>query len=537
MSRAGGKQRHPRAKAVLAVLAFGIGALALAAAASAKTYRPTRTDDPKPNGCKPNNCSLREAVIAASNTPAPSCRVSGPALRKCPKIVLRPGRRYRLTRRSGGGDSAATGDLDLGSAPRSVTYYTFETAKGRNPATIDANGIDRVIDALGSSGVTLSGVVLRGGHARLNPSETSICTGRGGAICGGTIKVHDSRLVKNSADDDGGAVYSNGGGLEVKRSRLKGNSATGDGGALFLGGQNDRTLADVTKTRATLNRAGGAGGMAAFTNEGGIELSRSYVADNRAGGPGGGIESVRGNSAATDVTVDRSTITGNVSGSAGGGLATPWTVVTNSTISANRAATWGGGVVADFGEPGRPGLQMENSTVANNRAGSGGGGIVAFSGLVAFNGPASARLVAVTVVRNSASQGGGLYQGAGDTLALQNTIVALNRAGAPTSGPDCFAAGAGFPSQGHNLIGDPSGCSGFPAAGDLIGGPLKLGKLADNGGPTNTVALQSGSRAINAADPMALPPEAVRVDQRGVRRDNQPDIGAYERRPKKKKKK
>jgi hypothetical protein len=66
---------------------------------------------------------------------------------------------------------------------------------------------------------------------------------------------------------------------------------------------------------------------------------------------------------------------------------------------------------------------------------------------------------------------------------------------------------------------------------------LKLGKLADNGGPTKTVALQSGSRAINAADPSALPPEVVRMDQRGVRRDNQPDIGAYERTAKKKKKK
>ena len=95
----------------------------------------------------------------------------------------------------------------------------------------------------------------------------------------------------------------------------------------------------------------------------------------------------------------------------------------------------------------------------------------------------------------------------------------------------------GSPPQGHNLLGDPSGCGGFTATGDLIGGALMLGKLAANGGPTNTVALQSGSRAINAADPMALPPEAVRVDQRGVRRDNQPDIGAYERRPKKKKKK
>ena len=57
------------------------------------------------------------------------------------------------------------------------------------------------------------------------------------------------------------------------------------------------------------------------------------------------------------------------------------------------------------------------------------------------------------------------------------------------------------------------GCGGFSAVGYLIGGALKLGKPAENGGPTKTVALKS------------------------VGRDNRPDIGAYERRKKKNKKK
>ena len=531
MSWAGDK--HRRSKAVPVFLAFVICALVLAAAAPAKTYRPTRTDDPRPNGCKPHDCSLREAVIVANNTPAPSCRVSGPALRKCPKIVLQPGRRYRLTRRSSGNDSPATGDLDLESAPRSVTYFTVETPKGKSRATVDANGIDRVFDSIGSSGLTLNRVVLRGGHARGHATQTDISVGNGGAIYGAGIKIHNSRLVKNAADGDGGAVYSRGGGLQVSKSRLKKNSATGDGGALFMDGQADRVLAEVTKTRATHNRAGGAGGMAALTNEAGIKISRGYVADNRATGVGGGIYSQQGNQESLAVGIDRSTITGNESGASGGGLATSFTEVTNSTISANRAANDGGGIVARI--PAKTGgamsVQVENSTIANNAAGASGGGVSADSGF------ASARLVATTVVRNTAGQGGGLYQGSGDTLAVQNTIVALNRSGAPASGPDCFAATAGFPSQGHNLIGDPSGCGGFTAPGDQIGGALKLGKPADNGGPTKTVNLKSGSRAINAADPTALPPQVVRVDQRGVRRDNRPDIGAYERRKQKNKKK
>jgi hypothetical protein len=532
MSRTRDKLRRPSAKALLAVLALGIGVLALAAGASAKTYRPTRTDDPHPNGCKPNNCSLREAVLAAGNTPAPNCRVSGPALRKCPKIVLRPGRRYRLTQRALGTDSPTTGDLDLQSAPRSVTWYTVETAKGRRAATIDANGIDRIFDSSNASGLTANRVVLRGGHPREQATQIDLSGSNGGAIYGNGITIRNSQLVKNTANGDGGAVYSRGGGLKVSKSRLKGNSAAGDGGALFTDGQADRTYAMVSRTRATHNRAGGAGGMAALTNEAGIKLSRSSVADNRASGVGGAIYSAQGNAEVLDVGIDRSTITGNESGASGGALATTFTEVTNSTISSNRAASDGGGIVARVSGsfPGsEPSLQVENSTIANNRAAGSGGGVSASSGF------ATARLVATTVVRNTAGQGGGLYQGSGDTLTVQNTIVALNRAGAV--GPDCFATTAGFPSQGHNLIGDPSGCPGFSAGGDLVGGALKLGKLAENGGPTKTVALQSGSRAINAGDPTALPPDVARVDQRGVRRSSRPDIGAYERRSKKNKKK
>ena len=126
---------------------------------------------------------------------------------------------------------------------------------------------------------------------------------------------------------------------------------------------------------------------------------------------------------------------------------------------------------------------MGNSTIANNRAGGDGGGIGASGG------SSTTELSAVTVARNLADAdsvggglGGGLYQGAGDVISVANTIVALNALGAGATGPDCFNASTGFDSLGHNLIGDVDGCTGFDAPGDLIGGPLRLGKLADNGG-------------------------------------------------------
>jgi len=107
---------------------------------------------------------------------------------------------------------------------------------------------------------------------------------------------------------------------------------------------------------------------------------------------------------------------------------------------------------------------------------------------------------------------------------LLNSIVALNNA----NYPDVTGA---FLSGGHNLVGITNGSSGFPTFGDLIGSsdlPLdpKLGPLADNGGPTLTMALLPGSPAIDAGDDSAAPP----TDQRGVARPVgvASDIGTYE---------
>src|SRR5262249_1036718 len=76
----------------------------------------------------------------------------------------------------------------------------------------------------------------------------------------------------------------------------------------------------------------------------------------------------------------------------------------------------------------------------------------------------------------------------------------------------------------HNLSSDAS-CS-FLGPGSINSTMALVGPLADNGGPTPSVALLHGSPAINAADAAGAPP----VDQRGLPRPVGPaaDIGAYE---------
>ncbi len=93
-------------------------------------------------------------------------------------------------------------------------------------------------------------------------------------------------------------------------------------------------------------------------------------------------------------------------------------------------------------------------------------------------------------------------------------------AGIGASGAEnCFGP---VSSAGHNL--ESRNQSKFVAAGDRVDTDPRLGPLADNGGPTLTLALLTGSPAIDAGL------DCPAVDQRGVARPQGPgcDIGAFE---------
>ena len=112
------------------------------------------------------------------------------------------------------------------------------------------------------------------------------------------------------------------------------------------------------------------------------------------------------------------------------------------------------------------------------------------------------------------------------TLTLQNSIVASNSPG------NCSGS---MTSKGYNLSSD--GSCNFSNSGDRNNTDPKLGPLQNNGGPTQTMALPSGSPAIDAGNPSGCKDSQghlLTTDQRGMPRHDTEDtggcdMGAYER--------
>jgi CSLREA domain-containing protein len=130
---------------------------------------------------------------------------------------------------------------------------------------------------------------------------------------------------------------------------------------------------------------------------------------------------------------------------------------------------------------------------------------------VHIQGPQSVELTNVTVSGNAA---GGAFRDSQGTLTLKNTIVANNPGG------NCAG---GITASGYSL--DSGATCGLAGAGDQSNADPKLGPLANNGGSTRTHALESGSPAIDTADPAAPPGGCSYVDQRNSPRQDIANVG------------
>jgi hypothetical protein len=251
------------------------------------------------------------------------------------------------------------------------------------------------------------------------------------------------------------------------------------------------------------------------------------------GDGGGGIH----NDHAT-LAVDNCTVSGNHAAWGGGvyndgsnGSAT--LTVTNSTFSGNSVAApysvGSGGGIFNSGFDGSATLTVTNSTFSGNVAGL--IGVYGIGGGICNDGPfgsATLTLKNSTFSGNAAGYvGGGIYNGSA-TVTIELTIL---KTGA--SGENIFNAGT-ITSNGYNLSNDDGGGL-LTGMDDQINTDPMLGPLQDNGGPTFTHELLSGSPAIDAGDPNFNPnsfnPPMV-YDQRGTGFNRvvngRIDVGAFE---------
>jgi hypothetical protein len=453
------------------VVATTLLAAALAATgASAKTFRVSRHDDPRPGTCKHHHCSLREAIRAANT-------------HRGRDVIVLPDRApaYELSRRDGGAVEHGNnrGDLDV-TGPITIRHGLG----GR--AVIDARGVGRVLDIHRGAPTKLARITLTGGDAAGAVPASQDAGRRSAAAQGGGVAAHASlRLIRSAVlanhADAGGGIFA-AAPLTLMRTRVRGNQATAG-----VGGGIDTRGGSVLIIRSTVtgNRGGDAGGGVAVRDDT-FRISKTTVAHNVAQTDAGGVYALEAKGRITESTIDR-----------------------------NAAQRSGGGVYQSASN-----LAVVNTTITRNRADATGGGIQSSvaGGHVMLN--------SVTVVRNVAdllgrrALGGGLVS-RGGSFGVVNSIVALNRSDATPS--DCHGA---FDSFGGNLLSTIDGCKDF-AGSALVGLDPKLGPLKDNGGPTKTLAPRRDSPAIGGANDQREP----QADQRGRSRRVNPDVGAFERLP------
>lgn len=359
------------------------------------------------------------------------------------------------------------------------------------------------------------------------------------SISSGLAQGADGTNLSNAASAFGGGIY-NGGTLTLRNCVLFGNQAKGgkgaDGSFGFTGGAG----------------RGGFGAMAnggAIYNENGATLHASdcTFSNNSATGGAGGAN--------PQATGPGSPQLGGTGGDAlGGAIYAPDTgstiercfaVQNSATSGAGGSDTASGGFGGDGGEVDGGALFVDgsvvNCTIVSNTAhpGKGGpgsgpanGGAGGFGGGGGISGDI-AKVTNCTVTANHTDDG---INGDGTTVdnpgfgggvvlastgnALNNNLISDNVA---SSSPDA----AGEFKGDYNLIRNTNGWSFSPAAAHNITNSDPLLDPAgpqNNGGPTATIALKTGSTAINTGNDST----GAATDQRHFARNSVTDLGAFE---------
>ncbi len=421
-------------------------------------------------------------------------------------------------------DVTATGTITLAS---SLLIDKNLTVNGPASGTLVLSGAanKRVMQAgvFGAPTITVSLnnlTIADGGSATVLADRVAIGAGilNHATLTVTNVNFSNNHVIQKDNDPgtgDGGAIV-NYGALTVTSSTFTGNTAKtaldgsegGRGGAIA----NLGTL--IVNNSTFHDNESNEGGAIAAINVYSTTIAGSTFTDNTVAGRGGAISVADGSS----IALTTSSISGG-SASSGGGIHNGGVaVVTRTLFNGN---TGGGGIAND----GSGTLTVANSTfTANGSTNTLGGAISNAAGrILLYNN---------TLAGNVAFQGGGVYtygNGFGAGNQLVNNIVVSNSA--TNEGPDIHGdIGTGQVTT-NNLLTSTAGGSNITHGvnGNIVSATPLIGALASNGGPTQTMALLSGSPAVNAGSAATCAASPVSgMDQRGTLRPSACDIGAFE---------
>ncbi len=415
---------------------------------------------------------------------------------------------------------------------------------------VAGNGADAIDfdSSLAGATITLGGseLTIYGSSVTLNGSGQTI-DGNGASgdlfVYNATADISNLTFIGGNTSYSGGGIASRNSHLTLTQSTVSGNTATGRGGGIasyvYRGGSNvnGRRQAAVAHRTVPGNATNGTSGVPV---SGSITLVGSTVSGNTASSMAGGVVCYTSSPCTiTDSTISGNQLNAGYNYGAGGVYITKYSVgtISGSTIANNTAV---GGSNYGFLTGGvyqyASSLTMTNATVAGNSAT--GVGYLAGGLSNAYNSADSGAgygliMNNVTVSGNSAASGaspsaGGLFIGAFSSggATLSNAIISGN------SGPsdnDLYVY-SGSASAAGSLLGSTLSGS-YAGNGNVFSDSPGLGALANNGGPTMTMALMTGSPAIDAGD-NSLVPGGVQYDQRGAGfpriQNTTVDIGSFE---------
>ena len=375
-----------------------------------------------------------------------------------------------------------------------------------NHLTIEDGGIFNAGGAVNLNGVTFYGNSASNGGAIYNAGQMNV-----ESCC-----FTNNHAWANSACF-GGAIY-NVGSMNLDLCQIGGNSAgdalysmpsyEGSGGAIYNSGQ-------LTIDRTTLNANTASGGNG-YNGASDYYTMNGYPGGSGANAFGGGIYNV------SSLTISRSTLCGNIAkgGDGGwGGYGIQFADIGGSGGDGGNGATGMGGALFSSGS-----AVLVNCTIVLNsaRGGSGGHGGDGYGHITGQSGHGG----------NGGNGGNGIGGCVSGSCSFINCTILGNSSVAGSAG----GAGAGsfgnpIPGASGSAYGGGEGgpntlCfSNTPGGNNTFANP-QLGPLADNGGPTLTMALLPGSPAIDAGSAVGAPA----TDQRGIPRPQGAgvDIGAFE---------